>query len=100
MWHDSRTGSSLRRLLYVEDDGLQDELEAEDERDDGEHDRAGRRRAPRQHAQSPVVRAEADAPGEEQQPQEEEERDGREVAQHVLPVNPPPEARDEEQGEG
>src|SRR5215217_5337336 len=74
-----RAGSSLRRLLNVEHDGLQDELEAEDERQHRDHDRPRRRRVARRDALRPLVRAEEGAPRHQQQPGEEEERDGREV---------------------
>src|SRR5262245_36499795 len=80
----STTRSPFRAFLNIENDGLQQELEAENERKKREHDGAGRRETSRYYALDPEVHSKYEAPPKERQAEEKKERDRRKVPQHIL----------------
>lgn len=76
---------SFGRLLYIQDQGLQQELEADNQRQHSQHDRAGRREDPLPGAPDPVVGAEIDSEGCERNVAEQEERDRVKIRDEVAP---------------
>src|SRR5437867_10963356 len=88
-------GFRFGRVLDVEHERLEKELEAEDERHGGHDDGPGLRGPVVDRPPDPVVGAEDRAEGEEEEAEDEEQRDRRDVVEDVAPEDPAEETREQ-----
>src|SRR5712692_8495718 len=88
-----------RTVLDVEHESLQQQLEAEDQWDHAHDDGARGRGDALLRMTPPLICAEDHTPDEEGQPGEQEQRDRREVAEHVFRVDAVDRAADQQERE-